>query len=302
MTESVSLGAVSSGHRAAFLGLGAMGTPMAAHLTALLPTLVWNRTAAKAEQHAADYGTQAATLSEVAQADFILTCLPTSAEVDSLIDQLLPDLKSGSVWIDCTSGHPDAARRQAAQLATRGVAFLDAPVSGGPLGAKAGTLSVMVGGAASVIERVRPLLETFGGTVLRVGDVGSGFAVKAINNTLMGLHLLSLAEGLAVLKLQGVDLQPALDILNASSGRSFSSEAKFTQHVLNRKFAANFALGLLAKDAGIALENVQAVKGSAPLLAQTAMLLRAAQHTVGSEIDHTAAVQMVEAWNNVELS
>ena len=287
---------------AAFLGLGAMGTPMAARLNAVLPTRVWNRTESRAAQHAAEYGTRAVTLAQAAGADFIFSCLPTSAEVDELIARTLPDLKSGSVWIDCTSGHPDAAHRQAAQLAGRGVAFLDAPVSGGPLGAQAGRLAVMVGGEEAVLDRSRPLLESFGGTVLRVGPVGSGFAVKAINNTLMGLHLLSLAEGLASLKLQGVDLQPALDILNASSGRSFSSEAKFTQHVFNRRFAANFALGLLAKDAGIALENVQAVKGSAPLLAHTAMLLRAAQATLGGELDHTAAVQMIEAWNKVELS
>ncbi len=279
-----------------------MGTPMAARLARLLPTLVWNRTAGKAERHAAEYGTQAATLAQVAQADVILSCLPTSAEVGGLMAALLPDLRPGSVWIDCTSGHPVSARAQAALLAPCGVAFLDAPVSGGPLGAQAGTLAVMVGGEEEVLERVRPLLESFGRVVLRVGPSGSGFAVKAVNNTLMGLHLLSLAEGLASLKLQGALLEPALDILNASSGRSFSSEAKFSQQVFNRRFAANFALGLLAKDAGIALENVQDVKGSAPLLAHTAMLLRAAQHSLGSDLDHTAAVRMVEDWNGVELT
>lgn len=291
----------------AFIGLGAMGEPMAAQLARHLKSkggtaLVWNRTAGKAEAHAAQHGSTAATVAELAQADFIFSCLPTSAEVDIYIGQLLPSLRPGTVWIDCTSGRPAAAREQAARLVAAGVGFLDAPVSGGPAGARAGTLAVMVGGDEAVFERSRALLCTFGGTVLRVGPVGSGFAVKAVNNVLMGLHLLSVAEGLASLKKQGVDLAPALKVLNAGSGSSFSSQNKVAQQVFTRQFAPMFRLGLLAKDAGIALENIQEVQASAPLIAQAAMLLRAAQATVGSDVDHTEAVKWVEAINGVELS
>ncbi|WP_407540197.1 NAD(P)-dependent oxidoreductase [Deinococcus radiomollis] len=287
---------------AAFIGLGAMGTPMAAQLAGQMPTLVWNRTPGKAEAHAAEYGSAASEMEALAQADFIFTCLPTSAEVDIYIDQLLPTLRPGTVWIDCTSGRPAAAREQAARLAAAGVAFLDAPVSGGPAGARAGTLAVMVGGEAATFERALPLLNTFGGTVLLVGPVGSGFAVKAVNNVLMGLHLLSVAEGLASLKKQGVDLAPALTVLNAGSGSSFSSQNKVSQQVFTRQFSPMFKLGLLAKDAGIALENIQEVQASAPLIAATAMLLRAAQATVGSDVDHTEAVKLVELLNGVELN
>ena len=279
-----------------------MGVPMAAQLAHHLPTRVWNRTPGKAEAHAAEYGSTAATLDELAQADYIFTCLPTSAEVDLYVDQLLPSLRPGTVWIDCTSGRPAAAREQAARLETAGVAFLDAPVSGGPAGAKAGTLAVMVGASEADFARALPLLETFGGTVLRVGPVGSGFAVKAVNNVLMGLHLLSVAEGLASLKKQGVDLAPALSVINAGSGSSFSSQNKVAQQVFTRRFSPMFKLGLLAKDAGIALENIQEVQASAPLLAQTAMMLRAAQATVGSDVDHTEAVRLLELLNNLELS
>ena len=287
---------------AAFIGLGAMGTPMAAQLAQHTRTLVWNRTSGKAEAHAAEYGSIASELEELAGANFIFTCLPTSAEVDIYIDRLLPTLRPGTVWIDCTSGRPAAAREQAARLAAAGVAFLDAPVSGGPAGAKAGTLAVMVGGEAVTFERTLPLLNAFGGTVLLVGPVGSGFAVKAVNNVLMGLHLLSVAEGLASLKKQGVDLAPALTVLNAGSGSSFSSQNKVSQQVFTRQFSPMFKLGLLAKDAGIALENIQEVQASAPLIAATAMLLRAAQATVGSDVDHTEAVKLVELLNGVELS
>ncbi len=292
---------------AAFIGLGAMGTPMAAQLARHLTeqggqTLVWNRTPGKAQAHAAEYGSTDSGLEELAGANFIFTCLPTSAEVDIYIDRLLPTLRPGTVWIDCTSGRPAAAREQAARLSAAGVEFLDAPVSGGPAGAKAGTLAVMVGGEAATFERALPLLNTFGGTVLLVGPVGSGFAVKAVNNVLMGLHLLSVAEGLASLKKQGVDLAPALTVLNAGSGSSFSSQNKVSQQVFTRQFSPMFKLGLLAKDAGIALENIQEVQASAPLIAATAMLLRAAQATVGSDVDHTEAVKLVELLNGTELS
>jgi 3-hydroxyisobutyrate dehydrogenase len=293
---------MTSPQTAAFIGLGAMGTPMAAQLAAHLPTLVWNRTPGKAEAHAAEYGSTASSLPALSKADFVFSCLPTSAEVDIYIDQLLPTLRPGTIWIDCTSGRPAAAREQAQRLAAVGVDFLDAPVSGGPAGAKAGTLAVMVGGQEATFDKARALLESFGGTVLRVGPVGSGFAVKAVNNVLMGLHLLSVAEGLASLKKQGVDLAPALTVINAGSGSSFSSQNKISQQVLNRQFAPMFKLGLLAKDAGIALENIQEVQASAPLIAQTAMLLRAAQATVGSDVDHTEAVKLLELLNGVELS
>ncbi len=292
-----------SGKTAAFIGLGAMGVPMAAQLASTLPTLVWNRTPGKAETHAAEYGSRAASLEELAgAADFVFTCLPTSAEVDQYIGELLPRLRPGTVWVDCTSGRPAAAREQAARLAAVGVGFLDAPVSGGPAGARGGTLAVMVGGEQATFDSAWPLLNTFGGTVLRVGPAGSGFAVKAVNNVLMGLHLLSVAEGLASLKKQGVDLAPALTVLNAGSGASFSSHNKVAQQVFPRSFAPMFKLGLLAKDAGIALENVQEVQGSAPLIALTAMLLRAAQASVGSDVDHTEAVKLIEQLNDVEIS
>ena len=126
----------------AFIGLGAMGYPMAAHLSRHAAehggtALVWNRTASKAHKHAAEHGSRVASLTELAQADVILSCLPTSASVDEMIGRLEGQLRPGTLWIDCTSGHPDAARTQRARLASHGVRFLDAPVSGGTSGASA---------------------------------------------------------------------------------------------------------------------------------------------------------------------
>lgn len=289
----------------AFLGLGAMGYPMAAHLARQAAAsggraLVWNRTEARAQKHAEYYGSEAVSLEEAARADLLFTCLPTSAEVDDLIAALTPHLRPGTVWVDCTSGHPDAARRQRERLAALGVKFLDAPVSGGTGGAEAGTLTVMLGGPADEVEAARPHL-AFAGKVVRVGETGAGFAVKAINNVLLAVNLWAAGEGLAALGRGGVDLGAALSVINASSGRSNASEHLIPQRVLTREFPATFALGLLAKDAGIALDVVQSAGASAPTLAQVAGLIRAASHVVGPHEDHTAALKLIEQMNRQEI-
>jgi 3-hydroxyisobutyrate dehydrogenase len=289
----------------AFLGLGAMGWPMAARLARHAAgtggrALVWNRTRAKADAHAREFGSGAVELGDVIAADVIFSCLPTSAEVDGVLDRLDGTLRPGTVWVDCTSGQPDAARRQAARLAGQAVAFLDAPVSGGPGGAEAGTLSVMVGGDADVLERVRGDL-AFAGKVVHLGGAGAGFAVKAINNTLMAANLWAAGEGLAALARSGVDLHAALSVINASSGRSYASEALIPQRVLTREFPLTFQLGLLAKDTGVAADVVRGVKGSAPVLMQIEALYRAAAHIVGAGADYSAVLKLVEQMNDTEI-
>jgi len=289
----------------AFLGLGAMGAPMAAHLARHAQAvggqaLVWNRTGEKARAHAREHGSQAVDLPGVADADVIFSCLPTSAEVDGVLEQLAGKLRPGTVWVDCTSGHPEAARRQAQQLAGAGVSFLDAPVSGGTSGAEAGTLTVMVGGDAATLERVRPEL-AFAGTVIHVGETGAGFAVKAINNALLAANLWAAGEGLAALARAGVDVGAALEVINASSGRSNASQNLIGQRVLTREFPVTFQLGLLAKDAGIAADVVRGAGASAPLLMQVEALFRAAAHTVGPQEDHSAALRLIEQLNRREI-
>ena len=139
----------------AFIGLGAMGWGIAANLAAARgdvasPVTVWNRTSAKAERHAAAFGTRCArTLSDVSRADVIITCLPTSAEVAAVVAKMAPELKAGSLWIDCTSGDPNTTRETARALERVGVTMVDSPVSGGPDGAKTGELTAMVGGDAN---------------------------------------------------------------------------------------------------------------------------------------------------------
>lgn len=286
----------------AWIGLGAMGRPMAANLAGSFETLVHNRTAAVADEHAAAHGTTAIALDGVTAAEVILTCLPTTAEVAATVATVGDALRPGTVWIDHTSGDPAASRELAADLAARDVHYLDAPVSGGTDGAAAGTLTTMVGGDAEVLDRVRPVLEAMATTIVHVGPVGAGHAVKAVNNTLLAANLWLAAEGLTALAKQGVAPTAALEVINGSSGRSFPTERLIPERVVTREFPATFALGLLAKDAGIGEAVLDDAAVPAPLLRQVVAMYRVAAHEVGAEVDHTAAVQLVERWAGMELS
>ena len=190
----------------AFLGLGAIGRPMAARVAAAgLPLTVWNRTASRAEEFAREHGArQAATPADAArEADVVITCLPTSRDVAGLLDGadgLMAGMHAGATLVDCTSGDPATSRVIHARLAASDIDFIDAPVSGGTSGAQKGTLTIMVGGDQAVLERVRPVLETFGQKIVHCGDVGAGDAVKAVNNALLATHILAAAEGLAALR------------------------------------------------------------------------------------------------------
>lgn len=284
----------------AFIGLGAMGFRMAAHLPKHFDTVyVWNRSFNKAEQHAAEYGTQAVTLEQAVQADVIFSCLPTSADVERLLENL--PLKSGSVWVDCTSGVLDSAQKLAVQLAEHGVIFLDAPVSGQTIGAENGTLTVMVGGNAEGYEKALPAMQAFGKLIKHVGESGAGFAVKAVNNMLMAVNLCAVAEGFTTLKAHGVNLHEALDCINASSGKSMVTETVLPQRILNRSFPVTFALPLLAKDTGIAIDLAREAKLSAPVLSLTQNLIQAASGLSDKNSDFSSAVKMYESWSNITI-
>ena len=284
----------------AFIGLGAMGFRMAAHLPKQFDTVyVWNRSFNKAEQHAAEYGTQAVTLEQAVQADVIFSCLPTSADVERLLENL--PLKSGSVWVDCTSGVPDSAQKLAVQLAEHGVIFLDAPVSGQTIGAENGTLTVMVGGNTEGYEKALPAMQAFGKLIKHVGESGAGFAVKAVNNMLMAVNLCAVAEGFTTLKAHGINLHEALDCINASSGKSMVTETVLPQRILNRSFPVTFALPLLAKDTGIAIDLAREAKISAPVLSLTQNLIQAASDLSDKNSDFSSAVKMYESWSNITI-
>ena len=285
---------------AAFIGLGAMGYRMAAHLPKRFDTVyVWNRNFSKAEQHAAEYGTQAAELNQAVQADVIFSCLPTSADVEALIKNLA--IKPGAIWIDCTSGVPETAQKLAQALKAKNVDFLDAPVSGQTIGAENAALTFMIGGDAQAFERALPAVQALGKLIKHVGESGAGFAVKAVNNMLMAVNLCAAAEGFTALKAHGVNLNEALDCINASSGKSNATETILPQRVMNRSFPLTFALPLLAKDTGIAVDLIRQARLSAPVIALTQSLIQAASDTAAPNSDFSSAVKMYETWSKLTI-
>ena len=291
----------------AFIGLGDIGALMASHLAREpFDLTVWNRTASKAEQFARDHKARVAAnpAAAVGDAEVVITCLPSSAEVEAVLhgeNGILEAMRKGSVLIDCTSGDPPTSRSIAAELGGRGVEFIDAPVSGGTTAAKAGTLTVMWGGEDTVFERVRPVVEAFGKKIVHAGQVGSGDALKAVNNALLAVHILSAAEGLAILVKAGVDPKVALEVINASSGRSNSSENLIPQRVLTRAFPRTFRLALLEKDIAIAAVMAEDLDATTPLISLTAERFHQAREKLGENADHVEAVKMVEEENGVEI-
>lgn len=291
----------------AFLGLGAIGYPMARRVaTSDIPLTIWNRTRARAERLAAESPAHvAATPAEAAsEADVVITCLPTSSDVEGLLegaDGLLAGLRAGSVLVDCTSGDPAISRRIARRLDERGIGFLDAPVSGGVSGVERGTLTAMVGGSAELCELVSPVLRAFAQTVVHCGPVGTGHALKAVNNALLAVHIWSAAEGLSALEKAGVHPEVALRVINSSSGRSNTSEHLFPERVLTRAFPRTFRLALLHKDILVAASVAREQRAPAPLLQLTAELFGAARAVLGEEADHVEAVRVVEGWAGVEI-
>ena len=238
--------------KAAFVGLGAMGTPMAGHLkTHGLLHAVSSRTQANADAVAKELGVAAPSLADIAaQCDVIALCVTADADVLGLVGALVPHIKPGTIVVDHSTVAPDTARQAAAKLAPTGAHFLDAPVSGGVEGAKNGKLSVMVGGDAAVLERARPVLEAYALRITHLGDVGAGQATKAVNQVLVAGIAQGVCEGLALGEALGLDPERLLPTLGAGAAGNWFLEKRGAT-MLRNEFSVGFKLGLLHKDLGI---------------------------------------------------
>lgn len=284
----------------AFIGLGAMGYRMAAHLPKHFDTVyVWNRNFDKAKQHANEFGTLAVDLQQAVQADIIFSCLPTSADIEALIAGI--NIRAGSIWVDCTSGVPSSAKHLAPLFLQQNAFYLDAPVSGQTIGAENASLTFMIGGDQHAFKQALPAIQVLGKLIQHVGESGAGFAVKAVNNMLMAVNLCAASEGLTVLKAHGVDLHAALDCINASSGKSNATETILPQRVINRSFPLTFALPLLAKDTGIAVDLVRTAKLSAPVISLAQNLVQVASDTAEENSDFSTVAKMYESWSNITI-
>jgi 3-hydroxyisobutyrate dehydrogenase len=194
----------------------------------------------------------AAALAE--QSDVVCLCLPTSENVRAAIfgeNGLAQGLKPGSLVADMTTGDPLQTKQMAAELAKKGVTMIDAPVSGGPAGAAAGTLAIMVGAPVEVFEKIKPVFEKVGPNVFRVGDVGAGQTMKLVNNLMLATGRAIAFEAMALAVKNGLDPKLATEVLNKSSGRNGTTERSLAD-TIDGNFPASFALGLMTKDVRLA--------------------------------------------------
>jgi len=281
-----------------FIGLGAMGYPMARHLAKEHDVLVWNRTREKAERHSREHGTTlAAELEECAHADVLVTILPTSKEVDEVVDRLMRHLRPGTLWIDATSGDPNVSRETACRLAGKGVEFVDAPVTGAVVGAENATLTIMMGGTAGNVERAKDVLRLNGKTLIHVGPVGAGHAIKVLTNTIMGATVWITSECLLVAKQYGIDMKTALEVTNAGSGRSNASENLLPMRLRDGKWPLVFKLAHHDKDIRIAASLAHQQHASTPMLALTQHLFSSALHQLGDGADYIEVARIVAGMN-----
>ena len=235
------------------------------------------------------------SLAELGEAcDAIVTMLPTGKEVRACLLEteggaLAANLPRDALVIDMSSADPVGTRQTHADLAKRGIAFVDAPVSGGVPRATDGTLAIMIGGDAAAVAAAKPVLAKMGKRLFEVGGPGNGHAMKALNNFVAGTAFIAVSEALLAGRAFGLDPATMIDVMDASSGHSFCTEHVAKQHVVSRRFASGFALGLMAKDVGIAAGLAKAIGADSPLIGMSSALFDEARDKVGSEKDHTLA-------------
>ena len=259
------------------IGLGNMGRNMAATLVNHSFSVIGFDLAETARELAAEQGiTPVSELTSLTQqCSVIILSLPKAEHVEAVClgeTGLIQHVMPGTVIIDTTTSEADTSRKVASALAKRQVEFLDAPVSGGPAGAAAGTMSMVIGGNLESYNSVLPVLEAMSSVRVHVGDVGAGNIAKIANNFLAAAHLITTAEALSMAEKAGVDPEKVLQAINAGSGRSGASQIMFPNWVMNKAYNSGFTMALMRKDVGLAKSLVEELGLDAPMVMQTATL------------------------------
>jgi 3-hydroxyisobutyrate dehydrogenase len=285
-----------------FIGLGVMGAPMASHLARAGHRLtLHDADPAKARALAQALGGAAQAVDTPAalapRCDIVITMLPNGQVVQQVVQGeqgLLQGLKPGALLLDTSSAEPWLTQATAAALAARGVAMVDAPVSGAQWGAQEAKLVFMVGGAAADVARVRPLLDVMGRAVHHVGALGAGHAMKCINNLITSITFSATMEGLVIGKRYGLEPAAMVEVLNESTGGSWITQNHIRQRVLSRSFDDPFKLELMLKDMGIALELGREAQLPLPLSGLGLQLWRAAALAAGPGASVSELARWVE--------
>lgn len=267
--------------RVGFIGLGIMGAPMAANLLkAGFAVTVWNRSPSRTQPlleagaEGADSPAEVAAASEVT-----LSCVTNSGDVEEVAlgpGGVIEGARPGSVCIDCSTIAPATARKVAEALGRREVAMLDAPVSGGDIGARAGTLAIMVGGEAAVFERCLPVFEAMGKTIVHVGPNGAGQVVKLCNQVAGGLNLLAAAEAIGLARRAGVDPEKMLQVVSAGAAGSWML-SNLAPRAVRGDFAPGFMVDLMQKDLRLVLDEAHETHTPLPGTALVSQLFQGIQ-------------------------
>lgn len=288
-----------------FLGLGIMGGPMAKHLIDAGHTVaLWSYNAEKATRLAAEGGTACKTPAEVAVvSDCIFLCVGDTAMSREVIlgkDGLIERARPGTIIVDCSTVSPSESRRIGAELAKKGVEFLDAPCTGSKAGAENGQLTFMVGGKKEVYEKVKPLFETMGKLLYYCGSAGMGLHAKLSQNMILGSLLQAFNESLVLSTKAGVDPELMLDILNNSAARSGFISAKAPM-VFKRDFSTNFSVKWMEKDMRLMLESAAELDIPAPVTSVAQQMLRAAIAAGYGEDDICGSIRVLEGLTGTEV-
>ncbi|MCJ2108381.1 2-hydroxy-3-oxopropionate reductase [Methylobacterium sp. E-041] len=287
-----------------FIGLGIMGAPMAGHLIAAGHSLFLKSRRAVPEALVAAGGTPCATAAEVAErADVVILMLPDTPDVETVLfgaDGVAAGLRPGTTVIDMSSISPIATKDFAARIRERGGAYLDAPVSGGEVGAKNAALSIMVGGDEADFGRAQPLFAAMGKTVTHVGPVGSGQVAKVANQIIVALTIEAVAEGLLFASKAGADPAKVREAITGGLATSRILELH-GKRMIDRTFDPGFRIGLHQKDLNLALEGARALGLSLPATALAQQLFSACVANGGAAWDHSAMVRALEIMADHEV-
>ncbi|MFC1443263.1 2-hydroxy-3-oxopropionate reductase [Streptacidiphilus sp. N1-10] len=282
----------------AFIGLGIMGSPMAANLVKAGHTVTgYNLTQPAIDKLVADGGRAATSIAEaVAEAEVVITMVPADPQVEQVIlgeGGVLENAKPGTLVIDMSSITPQTSIKVAEAAAAKGIRTLDAPVSGGEAGAIEAVLSIMVGGGAADFAEAKPLFDALGTTVIHVGPAGAGQTVKAANQLIVAVNIQVVAEAVVFLENAGVDLQAALDVLAGGLAGSTVLNRK-KANMVDRQFAPGFRIDLHHKDMGIVTAAARAVEAPLPVGSLVAQLVASARANGDGSLDHSALLRGVE--------
>jgi 3-hydroxyisobutyrate dehydrogenase len=291
--------------RVGFIGLGIMGRGMARNLLkAGFPLRVWNRTAARMDELAADGAQPSASPAELAgQCDIIITCVSDTPDVEAVLlgeNGVIAGVQAGALVIDMSTISPQATQSFAEKLGAKGVNMLDAPVSGGSEGAAKGTLSIMIGGDAADVERAMPVFQAMGKTITHVGGTGAGQTVKLVNQILVVGSMQSMAEALLFAQAGGVDLEKTLAAVSGGAGGSWTLSNRGPQ-LIKRDWRPGFMIDLQAKDLRLVLDAADDLGAPLPSTALIFQLYRTLQaQGLGAEGNH-ALVKALERMSGIEV-